>query len=140
MKKRINWTQVYSYFLSSETISLKDTAEKFHISYDVLRQKASSEHWTQKKKGTRQNAIQLLEQQTSIKIAEIKRDEIFIARALLARAAKSLANGVLPTNARDIQKWISIGVEIERRALEMDKRAQTISNKQKTRNKGYFRK
>ena len=49
MQKRIEWTDIFIFFISSDTITLRDCAEKFQVSYDVVRQKASKKKWRQEK-------------------------------------------------------------------------------------------
>lgn len=121
MQKRINWTEIYIFYISSEIITLRDCAEKFQISYDVVRRKSSDQKWRQKKKESRQVALRIVEEKISTKIAKINERHVQIGQALQSKGIKAMIEGeILPANARDTQGWISAGIAIERKALGMN--------------------
>ena len=124
MQKRINWTDIFTFYLSADTISLKNCAAKFQISYDVVRQQASKEKWRQDKKKSRLVARRMVEIHISKNIAEINEKHVQFGQWLQAGGIETLKKGILPTNARDAQGWIKVGVAIERKALGMNQTTQ----------------
>ena len=125
MGKRINWTDIYSFYISSDSITLRNAAQRFGVSYDVVRQKASDEKWRQKKKNTRQIAIRIVEQELGMRIAQIKKKHIKLAQTLQTQGMKSMIKkDISPTSARDIKSWISSGFKMERNARGMDQHTQ----------------
>jgi len=117
MRDMIPWSDVYGYFISSEVITLRGCSAKYGLNYDSLRQKASKEGWTWKKKQVFKNGLMLMESRTSDEIAKRNLAQIQYARILLMKAAEAVKKGIVPQNAKEIRQWIETGVEIERKAL-----------------------
>jgi hypothetical protein len=129
MQKRINWTDIFTFYLSSDIVTLRDCSQKFQVSYDVVRQKASKAKWRQVKKQSRQGmiqvAIQKVIQENSIQLAQVNKNHLKLAQWLQGGAMKMLTEkGILPTTARDIQSWINSSIKIERNALGMSQTTQ----------------
>jgi hypothetical protein len=127
--QKINWTEIVTFYLSADTITLKNCAQQFQVSYDVIRQQASKEKWRQMKKQARhemiQVALQKVIQENSIQLAQVNKNHLQLARFLQGGAIKKLAERqILPTTARDIQSWIKSSVKIERDALGMNQQTQ----------------
>lgn len=129
MAHRIIWSEAYGFFTSSENITLREVADKYHLNYDSLRQKASKEAWSWKKNQIFKNAYLLMDIRTTEEIAKRNEEQTKIARVLLMKAAEALKSGVLPQSAKDIKQWIETGVEIERLCLGLDKPDNLKKNK-----------
>ena len=70
MPRLINWNKIYAHYVSSEEVTLKDCADKFGISHDVVRQHSSTNQWTQRKQQVFQAALALTERRTVEQLAK----------------------------------------------------------------------
>lgn len=134
--QKIDWTQVYSYYISNEKISYYDCASRFSISVDSIKKKGSEENWTSKKQQIHKAALAITEQKTTQKLVKRNESHIALGIALQSAAAKQMVEkGIVPATARDVKDWIATGVQIERKARGMDEsiRASVILNTRQTR-------
>lgn len=139
MPKLIDWNDIYAHYLSSEEVTLKDCAEKFGISHDVIRQHASDNQWTNKKQEVFKAAMALTEQKAAEEIAKRNASHIALGIALQGAAAKQIAEkNILPINAKDIKDWIVSGIAIERKARGMDQQNPTVAIQQNNFNNANF--
>ncbi|SRR5258708_1083823 len=131
MPRLIDWNKIYAHYISSEEITLKDCAEKFDISHDVIRQHSSANQWTQKKQQVFQAALALTERKAVEELAKRNADHIALGLALQSGAAKQLAEkSILPKTPKDIRDWIVSGIAIERKARGMDQNSPTVAIQQ----------
>jgi hypothetical protein len=118
----IDWLSVYNYFISSDTITLADCANKFGVHVDYVRQVAAKQNWTTKKLQVRQTAIALMEQKTANEIAKRNEEHAKIGRAIQGVSLEALASGNFkPKSFEEIRKGLETGVKLERQALNLDK-------------------
>src|SRR5258708_14057554 len=125
--KRVNWEEIFYYFISSETISMRDCVKKFRVNYGSLRQKATDEKWMVEKKKAQEARRHMVEIQINKSIAEINKKHVAIGNRLQEEAMKAMVErDIVPTTARDVKSWISTGQRIERVALGMNQPTQPI--------------
>lgn len=131
MENKIDWEQAYTFFISSEQHTLKETAEVFSIDYEYLRQRASDEKWILKKQEIASTARSLVEQQARDELVKRNTEMIQLCRAMQFKAAEVMAEGRVQLKAKDIRDWIATGIEIERRCLNMDERQPQLEEPKK---------
>ncbi|HUD44383.1 MAG TPA: hypothetical protein VMR41_02470 [Patescibacteria group bacterium] len=122
MPRLIDWNEIYSHYISSESTTLKDCSQKFDVSHDVIRQHASSEQWSNKKAQVLRAALSLIDARTAEEVSKRNTEHIQIARAMIGVAAKKMADGIEPKDAKDIKEWVATAIDIERKALGMDEK------------------
>lgn len=123
MPRLIDWNQIYSHYISSEGVTLKDCADKFGVSHDVIRQHSSTNQWPLKKQQVFKAAMALTERKAVEELAKRNADHISLGIALQTAGAKQMVEqNILPKTAKDVKDWIVAGVTIERKARGMDQR------------------
>lgn len=131
MPRLIDWNKIYSHYISSEESTLKDCADKFDISHDVIRQHASANQWTKKKQQVFQAALALTERKAVEELAKRNANHIALGIALQSAAVKQMAEkNILPSTPKDIKDWIVSGITIERKARSMDQNNPTVAIQQ----------
>ena len=127
-----NWTEIFHYFLGHENASYADLAKKFSVPVGTIKYQAAKENWQEKRKELWDNAHKKLEEEMTIKIVELKKQQADFGRMLQAKAAKSMASGKYePKSASQIERYIRTGVAIERDGLGMNTNQGYISFKTK---------
>lgn len=120
---RINWTRVYQYYLSGESVSYRDVANKFGISYDYVKEIGAKENWIAKKLQVQQYAHKLIENQSAATLAKRNEEHIKQARLLQGTALEAIAEKGLRPETYDVaRKALEVGQKLERIALNMDRR------------------
>jgi len=116
-----NWIEIYNFFLGNENASYSDLAKKFHVPLGSIKYRAAKEHWHKKREQIMATAIKQIEEETTVKIAELKRQQADFGRMLQGKAAQSMANEKYePKSAHQIKEWIDLGVKLERDGLGMN--------------------
>jgi len=119
--QKIDWSQIYSYYISNEKISYYDCASRFKVSVDSVKKKGAEEDWTAKKQQIHKTALALTEQKATQELVKRNESHIAIGIALQSTAVKQMVDkGIVPNTAKDVKDWIATGVQIERKARGMD--------------------
>ncbi len=127
-----NWIEIYNFFLGNENASYTDLAKKFSVPLGSIKYRAAKERWHDKRKQLMATAIKKIEEETTVKIVELKRQQAEFGKMLQGKAAKSMASGKYePKSAHQIKEWIDLGVKLERDGLGMNTNQSYLSFKTK---------
>ena len=145
MKKPLNWTAIYLFWLTENLkrdritpYTLEDVAKKFGAAYKTVRTHAGKEKWHQKlhDKIIKQNQkiITAVQEQEVLSEAQIRSRQAQISRQLLDMGMKKLNTAPIEElTARQAIELVRLGLSEERKALGLpDKYEVTNLNVQDT--------
>jgi len=131
-KKKIDWQKIRTDYTTNAQETLLSLAGKYNVHVDTLKKRAAKEDWTR----LRQETAQLIHQKTTEKvtdqIAEVNARHVNYGKMLQGIAGKSLIDekdengqvtreGLKPSNFEQARLGLLAGVEIERKALDIEK-------------------
>jgi hypothetical protein len=125
---KISWEQALSSYLSDETQSYQTIAKKYGVSKRAVVKHAEAAKWQDIKAKTALKVHQKLPNLIGQEIAQINARHIKIARILQGEAIKALGDPKIALKSfRDILDTMKLGVEIERKATNMDQQQPTTA-------------
>jgi len=119
---KISWSKALSDYLKDETQSYASIASSYGVSLQAVKKKAGKEKW----QGLRQKSIQKVNQRLpeliGESVADINANHAQLGKLLQYVALEAMKeNNFKPENLVQALQSIKVGVEIERKALDMDK-------------------
>jgi len=129
---KLNWIQAKSEYMTDSTMSYVKLAQKYGVAVSTIADKAGSERWAVEKERTlakiEQNAIDKTIEKASESIAEVNLRHINTARLLQKEGIVAITQrNVKPIYARDAKDYIVEGINLERKALNMDSKENTTN-------------
>jgi len=119
---KINWQLALSNYLEDETSSYTSIAQKYGVSLQAVKKRASKEGWVNLRIETIQKVDQKLSEKVSNELANVNFRHIKVSRKLQDEGIEFIRNNKLKLkNFNQAVNLLKKGIEIERKALGMDK-------------------
>lgn len=133
----LDWAAARRYYISDERHSYEDVSTKFGMSVSAIQahQRDNGEDWPKLRDETNKKVIEKLPEKLGEKIAEINARHAGYGKALQSMALEAardreevdsngnviLKIGLRPEHFRDVRETLVAGINIERKALGLDK-------------------
>lgn len=126
---KISWSKALIDYLSDETASYSSIAQKYGISVQAVKKRASKERWQDLKVKTIQKVDQKLPEKIGEEIAQVNAKHAYIGRTLTDKGIKAMEEHKLaPRNFDEAKESIKDGIKIEREALNIqDKQMPSVA-------------
>lgn len=125
---KVNWALARTDYISDEQLSYQDIAGKYSVSKTSVVKKAVKEGWQGLRRETSLKVIQKLPEKIGETIAQINQRHAYFGKLLQARALEAILKGdVKPKTFREAVLCVKEGIEMERKALGLDKEQQMPS-------------
>lgn len=118
---KISWSKALADYLKDETQSYASIAEKYGVSVQAVKKRASKEGWQDLRQKTIQKVDQKLPDKLGESIAEVTARHAQVGKTLQAEGIQAIKGGMKPQSFKDARLSILSGIEIERKALDLEK-------------------
>ena len=129
---KINWLQVQKEYISDESISHKDIAEKYGVTREQVSRMAIRNKWTELREKTRQEVTRRLPETAGEELSKINARHIQTARILQTVGMRAILGDtehnvaqLHPKTFDQARNAVETGVTIERKATGLDKSEQS---------------
>lgn len=123
---KITWSQALIDYISDETVSYSSIAQKYGVSVQAVKKRASKEKWQYLRTNTIQEVDQKLPEKLGEEIAEVNAKHAKIGRLLTDKGIKAIEESKLsPKNFDEAKDSIKDGIRIEREALNIQDKQQS---------------
>ncbi len=124
---KIQWSEARSKYISDITVSYHDIAKEFKVNYTTVAKWAKKENWIGLRQKAQQKADKKAIEKVGDSIAEVNSRHIKSARLLQETGIKPIENKKYkPRSFDQALRSLDKGIEIERKALGIDKPATPI--------------
>ena len=122
---KISWSKALIDYLSDETSSYVSIAQKYGVSLQAVKKRASKEKWQNLRINTIQKVDQKLPEKLGEEIAQVNAKHARIGRMLTKKGIKAISkHKMVPKNFDGAKESIKDGVRIEREALNIQDKQQ----------------
>lgn len=119
---KVNWALARTDYISNEQLSYQDIAGKYAVSKRSVTKKAVEEGWQGLRQETSLKVLQKLPDKVSETIVQVNQRHAYLGKLLQAKSLEAMVDGKLyPKDIKEALLAIKTGVEIERKALRLDK-------------------
>ncbi len=123
---KINWSKALIDYISDETSSYASIAQKYSISVQAVKKRASKDKWQALRTNTILKVDQKLPEKVGEEIAKVNAKHAQIGRLLTDKGIKAIEESKLsPKNFDEAKDSIKDGIRIERDALNIQDRSQS---------------
>jgi len=119
---KINWQLALSDYLANEMLSYASIAQKYGVSLQAVKKRASKDGWVNLRKETIQKVDQKLSENISNKLVDVNLRHAKLGRLMQERGMKKMESGNFKIKSYyQALKIAMMGIEIERKAVGADK-------------------
>lgn len=123
---KISWSKALIDYISDETSSYASIAQKYGVSVQAVKKRASKEKWQNLRTNTIQKVDQKLPEKLGEEIAIVNAKHAKIGRMLTRKGMRAINQHKLtPKNFDEAKESIKDGVRIEREALNIQDKSQS---------------
>src|SRR3990172_9397832 len=115
MRKKIDWGKIKSEYVTGYSVTLKELAEKYDLSFGYLQRKSANNGWTSSRLEYRSRVEKKVEEELAMDAASERAKLIRIGRALIAIGLEGIAGDnprLKPKNFKDVLSSVKVGAKI----------------------------